>query len=143
MRRRLLLAAAAALAALVAIPALAAGGARVVGDCTRSQVRPASVILYCGDANGSLTHLRWTSFGGATANATGDYTINDCTPSCVAGHVHSYPVRVVFSKPRRCPDGHSDYREETATFTSARRPKGAQGGPGKPGKMTLVCPLKA
>ncbi|MGH2850788.1 MAG: hypothetical protein ACRDLP_09250 [Solirubrobacteraceae bacterium] len=142
MRRRRLLAASATTLALAAVPALASGRARVVGGCVHSRVRPASVILFCADANGALTHLRWTSFGGATARATGDYTINDCTPSCVAGHVHSYPVRVVFSRPRACPDGHRDYREETSTFSSSHRPKGAAGGPGQPGRMTLSCPLK-
>jgi hypothetical protein len=141
-RRRHLLAASAAVLSLVAVPALASGGARVVGDCIHSQVRPASVIVYCGDANGALTRLRWTSFGGASAHATGDYTINNCVPTCVAGHVHSYAVRVVFSSPRACPDGQRDYRRETSTFTTSHRPKGAAGGPGQPGRMTLPCPPK-
>ena len=48
----------------------------------RSQVKPSSVIVACADANLELTHLHWSSFGGATATATGDYTCTDCTPNC-------------------------------------------------------------
>jgi hypothetical protein len=120
---------------------MASGGVRVVGNCTRSQVRPASIVLACADANSSLTHLKWSSFGGSTARATGDYTYNDCTPTCVAGHFHSYPVTIVFSAPKRCPDGHRDYQVAAATFSSAVRPSGSLGRRGKPGKLSLVCPL--
>jgi hypothetical protein len=75
------------------------------------------------------------------ARATGDYTYNDCTPNCAAGHFHSYAVRVVFSHPKRCPDGHQDYQVATATYDTARRPRGSLGAAGKPGKLSLLCPL--
>ncbi len=126
----------------VAVVASASGSARLVGDCRHSRVRPSSVILACADANAAFTHLHWSSFGGATAHATGTYAFNDCAPSCVAGHVHSYPVVITFSAPKRCPDGFSDYRRALATYDTARRPAGAQGAAGKPGKMELLCPLK-
>ena len=133
----------AVLAAVIGVAAArASGGARVVGNCTASQVRPASIVLACADANSALTRLHWRTFGGATARATGDFTYNDCTPSCVAGHTHSYPVAIVFSAPKRCPDGHRDYQVADARFSSARRPPGPAGGPGKPGKLALFCPLK-
>jgi hypothetical protein len=45
----------------------ATAAARVVGNCTRSQVRPSTIIVACADAGVQLTHLRWTSFGGARA----------------------------------------------------------------------------
>jgi hypothetical protein len=121
--------------------AIAAGGVRIVGNCMHSQVRPAQIVLACADANSALTHLRWSSFGGSTARAAGDYAYNDCTPTCVAGHVHSYPVTIVFSAPKRCPDGHSDYQVADATFSSARRPSGSLGRPGQPGRLSLFCPL--
>jgi hypothetical protein len=141
MRRRLLLIA--LIAAVVGISAAtASGGARVVGNCTHSQIRPASVILFCGDANAALTRLHWTSFGGATAAASGQYTANDCKPDCAAGHVHSYPATAVFSKPKRCPDGHRDYRVAVVSFSSATRPAGAAGGKGQPGMFSITCPIK-
>jgi len=110
-----------ALAGAIAVPALASGDARrVVGDCTKSQVRPATIVVACADANLQLTHLRWASFGAATAHASGSYYINDCNPYCAAGHFHSYPVKVVLSQAAVCPDKHDDYREATVTFTGSR-----------------------
>jgi hypothetical protein len=119
----------------------AAAAARVVGNCTRSQVRPSTIIVACADAGIQLTHLRWTSFGGVGARASGYYTYNDCKPNCAAGHFHSYPVTVVLSRPRRCPDGYRDYRVATATYATSRRPPGSLGRPGKPGRLSLLCPL--
>lgn len=142
MRARLPIGALAAVLLVVAVVASASGASRVVGDCQHSQVRPSSVILACADDNASFTHLRWSSFGGASAHATGVYAFNDCTPTCVAGHVHSYPVVITFSRAKRCPDGISDYRRAVATYDTAKRPSGAQGGAGKPGTMELICPLK-
>ena len=109
------------LAGAIAIPALASGEARrVVGNCTTSQVRPATIVIYCADANAALTHLRWNSFGGASASASGSYHENDCKPNCAAGHFHDYAVRVVLSKARACPDKHDDYRRATLAFTGSR-----------------------
>jgi len=110
-----------ALAGAIAIPALASGDARrVVGDCTKSQVRPATIVMACADANLALTNLRWVSFGAATAHASGSYHVNDCTPDCASGHFHSYPVRVVLSQAALCPDKHDDYRLATVIFTGPR-----------------------
>jgi len=140
-RHRLVLLVALAVAIGVSAAAASAGGARVVGNCTKSQVRPSQIILFCADANAALTHLHWQSFGGSAARATGDYTANDCKPACYDGHVHSYPVTIVFSEPKRCPDGHDDYRVATAVYSSSTRPSGPQGGKGYPGQLSLYCPL--
>jgi hypothetical protein len=133
----------AVIAAAIGISAATASGSgvRVVGNCTHSQIRPRSVILFCGDANAALTRLHWDSFGGATATAGGQYTVNDCKPDCAAGHVHSYPATATFSKPKRCPDGRRDYHRALVTFSSPDRSPGAAGGRGKPGTFVLVCPI--
>jgi hypothetical protein len=111
------------LAGAIAIPALASGTARrVVGDCTKSQVRPATIIIACADANLALTHLHWNTFGGTTATAAGSYSFNDCTPNCAGGHFHALPVRVVLSNARICPDKRDDYRKATVSFTAGRPP---------------------
>ena len=140
--RALVIAVALLMVALVST-ATAAGGARVVGDCVRSQVKPAQIIIYCADANGLLKNMRWSSFGGATARGSGSWSFNDCTPNCAAGHFHSYPVTLTLSRPAPCPDGHSDYRVADASYSSTtKRPSGRAGKSGQPGKLSLSCPLK-
>ncbi len=61
----------------------------------RPAVRPAAVVLACGDANFGVRGLHWTGWGDATARATGTAYANDCKPYCAAGHFHSYPAVVV------------------------------------------------
>lgn len=137
MRARLLLSVA-ILAGASALPALAAGNApRVVGNCTKSQVRPPSIVIACADDNLSLTHLRWTSFGAATAHGSGDYYANNCTPSCVAGKFHSYPVNVALSHALPCKDGFDDYQLASLTFTG-KRPSGQKSARAK---VALSCAL--
>lgn len=122
--------------------ATASAGARVVGDCKHSQIKPTQIVVYCGDANGAFLNLRWSSFGGSTARGEGTWSVNDCNPNCAAGHVHGYPVTVTLSQARKCPDGKKDYRVATARYSSAtRRPAGASGKPGQPGRLSLSCPL--
>jgi hypothetical protein len=76
----------------VAISALASADARrVVGNCTKSQVRPAAIIIACADDNLSLTRLHWSSFGATTAHGSGEYYVNDCTPDCAGGAVSLLP----------------------------------------------------
>ena len=122
----------------IAITALASGHARrVVGNCTKSQIRPATIIIACADDNLSLTRLHWSSFGGAAARATGQYYVNDCTPNCAAGRFHSYPMTLVLSKAKVCPDGHDDYQSAAVTFTAAR-PAGQRSARVQ---QSLSCPL--
>ncbi|MGD1050930.1 MAG: hypothetical protein ABR947_07650 [Solirubrobacteraceae bacterium] len=119
----------------VAVSALASGNARrVVGDCTKSQVRPSSIVLACADDNLVLTHLQWSSFGASEAKASGDYYVNGCTPDCAAGKFRSYPIKLTLSAARECPDGHNDYREAAFTFL-ATKPRGAAS------SYALFCPL--
>jgi hypothetical protein len=131
-----------ALVAAVAVAGASATGDRVVGNCFHSQLRPTSIVITCADANTELIRLRWSTFGGPTASGTGDYAYNDCTPDCAAGHVHSYPVTVVLSSPKRCPDGHTDYRLAVAAWSASDRPSGAFGRSGRPGRIALFCPLR-
>jgi hypothetical protein len=136
MRMRVTLVALAVFAAMAASALAAAGGRRVVGNCTKSQVAPSSIILACADANTVLTKLHWTTFGGATARASGSYTANDCTPNCAAGKFHANPITLTLSGAKACPDGHDDYRH-AAWKWSASAPKGSVAT-----TFTLSCPLK-
>jgi len=91
-------------------------------NCGKLVTRPAAIIVTCADANYQLRSLRWRSWGPATAVATGTAEINDCTPTCVAGHGHAYAVSVTLSRPTRC--GRSlRFLRLAVTFAGAR-PKG-------------------
>jgi hypothetical protein len=126
-----------ALAGAIGAAAFASGTARrVVGDCFKSQARPATIVIACADDNLVLIHVHWSSFGGPSARATGLYYVNDCKPYCAAGTFHSYPVRLVFAHAKPCPDGHDDYRLASFTFT-AKRPPGSS----VSGALPLLCPL--
>jgi hypothetical protein len=122
----------------IALSAIASGNARrVVGDCSRSQVRPSSIQVGCANARLSLTRLRWSSFGGLTAHGRGSYTYNSCRPDCARGRVISDPVVIVLSRAAICQDRFDDYRLATVTF-GAVRPKPAPG----VYALALGCPLR-
>ena len=69
----------------------------VVLDCPGlpALVRPKTYILTCADGYVQLDRLAWTSWTPGLASATGTLVKITCTPSCVAGHFHSYPVLVI------------------------------------------------
>lgn len=136
MRLRIILVALAVFAVTAGAAFAVAGTRRVVGNCTKSQVAPSSIILACADDNTVLTKLHWTSFGGATARASGSYTANDCTPNCAAGKFHSNPITLTLSGAKPCPDGHDDYRHASWRW-SASAPKGSVAT-----TFALSCPLK-
>jgi len=69
----------------------------VVLDCPGQPalVRPKTFILSCADGYVQLNKLSWTSWTPGLASATGTLVKNTCTPSCVAGHFHAYPVLAI------------------------------------------------
>jgi len=130
-----------ALAALAAgaLPALAWGGAsRVVGDCDRSQVRPATIWISCNNPSFSFAALRWSAFGGRLARASGVMRLESCPSSCDPRDVARYPVTLVLSHARACPDGRRDYRLAEVTFSSPARPAGNSA---NTTELALFCPL--
>jgi hypothetical protein len=132
-----LLSLAVALIALGAVPALAAGGKdRLAGDCVHSQVKPSDIVLACADDNTEVGAVKWIHFGGKQASGTGRYGFNNCTPNCVSGTFHYYPVSIVAAKPKRCQDGYDDYQSLRITFTR-KPPKGFSAHL----KTPLYCPL--
>lgn len=79
-------------------------------DCGGAAVRhPARIVLACADANAGLSGLRWTGWGGRRAHATGAGYRNDCTPTCVAGTMRTYRVRVTAGR-REARTGSAVYR---------------------------------
>jgi hypothetical protein len=95
----------AAIAVAFSVPAAAAGGARpasrtaapvtvpVIITCAlQPQVRPSKYILACGDAGALIIQLRWPSWGSSAAFAAGVYSLNSCTPTCMAQHFVRFPM---------------------------------------------------
>jgi hypothetical protein len=100
----------------------------VVLDCpgVPALVRPKNYILTCADGYIQLQKLSWTSWTPGLASATGTLVKNTCTPSCVAGHFHSYPVLVVLwgrAAVKNHP-GQQCYTRMTLIYPGAR-PQGA------------------
>jgi hypothetical protein len=110
-------------ATLVTTAALAASPVKIT-NCYKAASRPKSVTLTCGDGNTVLTGLRWSSFGGASAEAKGTFETNTCSPNCAQGKVVRYPVSVKATSPRSCKRGLRVYNKVTLQFTG-RKPSSA------------------
>jgi hypothetical protein len=88
--------------------------------CFDSAVRPAMIVVTCGDGNFYFRHIRWSSWTASHASAGGTAYANDCDPYCAAGHFRAYPVRLLLSRPARCADGTLLFRRLRWTFTAAK-----------------------
>lgn len=70
-------------------------------DCAQSfdklYVRPAFVLLACGDGGFGLRKLTWTRWVASGAIGQGEFFDNLCQPSCAAGKEGIYPVQVTLS----------------------------------------------
>ena len=67
-----------------------------------AKVEPSQQVLACADGADVLMKLNW-SHRGAQALATGSEAINDCTPTCVGGTFHKFPVITVLWRVRPRP----------------------------------------
>jgi hypothetical protein len=126
-------------AALLAIPTVAlASTSRQVWapNCNKAQYKPKQLVISCGDANNLVKSLTWSSWTSSKATGKGANAVNDCTPSCVAGHFHSYPAAVTLSKPKSCPKvkGHKVFGEIKLVYVN-KHP-----GSKKTYHSTLGCP---
>jgi hypothetical protein len=114
-----LLAAVVLAAGAFAAGAFAAGasGSGALPNCAgKLQVKPSEVVFTCADAGFSAERLTWLAWGGKTAVAVGKASVNDCTPTCVAGHFHSYRIVLIASGSQRCPGGRTAYATVTYAF---------------------------
>jgi hypothetical protein len=123
--------AAIAIAIAVAVPALAAGRARpaapasvpVVITCAlQPQVRPSRYVLACGDAGALIIRLNWASWGSSAAFAAGTYSLNSCTPTCMARHFVNFPMLAALWRavPRPGHAGKRYFSRLTLIFTGNR-----------------------
>jgi hypothetical protein len=71
-----------------------------------------------GDSTAFLAGMKWTTWSGTEAVGTGTYKINDCDPSCAAGHVYPVPAVVTLSQPvQACSASGSSWVWSHASFT--------------------------
>jgi hypothetical protein len=97
------LASAALLGSGGAVSAGAAAHPTALPDCLgKPRVRPATVVLACGDGNFGVRRLSWTGWGEPFAAAVGTAYANDCTPNCAAGRFHTYRAVIVAAGAQRC-----------------------------------------
>ena len=121
---------------VAAVVATAAGAASVpvFGGCTsKVRVRPASIVMACGDGNFYVTRIRWTRWTAHSAAGTGTGHLNDCRPDCADGHFHAYRVAVTLSAPLRCA-GLNEFSRLGWRFVAAAPP-----GSRRAGSETFSC----
>jgi hypothetical protein len=125
------------MAALLTYGVMAASAASTVKitNCVKASAHPRSLTLACGDGNTVLSGLRWSSFGGPSAQARGTLETNTCEPNCAAGKVVRYPVVVSATAVRKCKAGLRVYNKVTLRFTG-RAPTSSGGLK----HWTLGCP---
>ena len=95
----------------------------LLGCNDNAEVAPSS-ISNCGDGAVGLTGLHWTSWTSHLASGYGTYFLNDCTPTCVGGHFHTYPALVALWGSAAV-QGHPSerkYTRMTLIFTGTRPP---------------------
>jgi hypothetical protein len=104
----------------LAAAAIASAPAPVVTGCEHvARIRPASVMVACGDGNFYFTGLRWKSWGSRNAVAVGIAHQNDCDPYCAAGHFHSWRAELRLSRPASCVPGTREFTTIAWRFTAA------------------------
>lgn len=96
--------------------ALAVAAVVWTGCAHKPQVRPASIVVACADANFYVDHLHWTSWSAKTAVAKGQGHQNDCKPNCAAGHFHAFPMNVRLSHVVTCVKGRREFARITWTI---------------------------
>ena len=106
----------------MAVTAAAASNPVLVDCATHAQTRPGQYTLACADGNAYLGGLHWAAWGSSAAFAGGTSTFNDCVPSCVAGHGHSFPALVALWRPEPRPGhvGERYFTRLTVIYTGDR-----------------------
>jgi hypothetical protein len=126
-------------AAALAATATGTGAAtqtKVPRDCLHEAVKPARVLIACGDGSLYMTGIHWSSWARKTASGTGTAHLNDCNPFCAAGHFHKYRARIKLSSAHFC------HTEQVTQFRRLRLTWVNGTPPNTPSKISnpIVCP---
>jgi hypothetical protein len=82
--------------------------------CThKPSVRPAQVVVACGDANFYVDRLHWSRWTSTDAIASGVGHRNDCKPNCAAGRFHASPLVIRLSRVVECVPGRREFSRIT------------------------------
>jgi hypothetical protein len=121
-RRHLLAGALLVVAALIAMAAISASASSPlkITNCNTAVSRPKLLTLTCGDGDTVLKGLSWSTFGGSTARAAGDFVMDTCDPNCAEGKDVSFRVNVKATHPRKCKGGLRVYNKLTLQFNRSR-----------------------
>ena len=108
------------IAALAEGPAAATSGKLplLISNCAKAKLRPANVILACGDAILGATNVTWSSWTRKKAVGAGTGQLNDCKPDCAHGKTKTAPMQLRASKPHTCPSGRRIFTKLSYTWTS-------------------------
>jgi hypothetical protein len=91
----------------------------IAPDCLGGPtVRPAEVVLACADDGLGVRAIVWLGWGRPVAAGVGIGYANDCSPSCAAGHVHTYRAVLLLSGTQRY-GGRTAYRTATVAVVGA------------------------
>lgn len=113
----------AVMAGALALPA--AGQARTYyPNCAAQQrYKPATVVVFCGDAGVVLRRMHWYSWGAREARGRTRYAYaNTCKPTCVEGRFVRYSARVVLQRARTCPTNGRKVFTRMAVIWQGSRP---------------------
>lgn len=100
-----------------------AGRATVLINCHHNGVvAPARFVVSCADRRNVLVGLSWRSWRRQTAFGHGWDAIDNCKPTCVAGHYQKHPVIVVAWRIGHLADGHRFFTRLMIIFTEDRPP---------------------
>jgi hypothetical protein len=90
----------------------ASGALAVVDLRNRVGIEPSAMSI---NREQTLSRLRWTGWGGASATASGDVETLVCEPSCAQGKLEHSHATISLSAPRRC-DGRRFYSKASMTY---------------------------
>lgn len=89
-----------------------------LAGCGRTaESAPISIPIWCASTDQTLDNLTWSTWGGATSAAIGDFTDNPC--DCAEGAVRAYPVRATLTNPTRVSES-VRYSDLTIVFPQSR-----------------------
>ena len=71
------------------------------GSAAYPAYRPTPTLYISGDSSLRVSHVKWSSYGGKVARATGSAKINDGIPTNGEGTITTVPTKVEFSRVRR------------------------------------------
>jgi hypothetical protein len=63
------------------------------------KIKPSRIVL---TNHAAVSRLRWSSYGGTRATATGKLNLVQCEPTCAEGTSLKYRARITVSAPRTC-----------------------------------------